>query len=237
MEAFVQGLVQGLTEFLPVSSSGHLVFLSKVFGFRGDLPYVAMLHLGTFFAVFIFTFRKLIYVLKRWKLILMLVISTVPAAVVGVFFENYVEEAFNYSVLPLTFSLTAVFLLFASVFNGKKSMDEMTWWDALIIGAAQAVAVIPGLSRSGLTIATGMMIGYKREDALYYSFLMSLPVTLGAGILNFEGAGASGLIGLLFSFIFGLLALFLLKKIVIMNKLHLFGYYLIAIAMISYFVR
>ncbi len=237
MEAFIQGLVQGLTEFLPVSSSGHLVFLSKVFGFRGDLSYVAMLHLGTFFAVFIFTFKKLMYVLKRWKLIVMLMISTIPAAIVGVFFENYVEEVFSYSVLPLSFSLTAVFLLFASVFNGKKAMDDMTWWDALIIGIAQAIAVIPGLSRSGLTIAAAIIIGYRREDALYYSFLMSLPVTFGAGVLNFEGAGASGLVGLLFSFIFGLLALFLLKKIVIMNKFHLFGYYLLVIAMISYFVR
>jgi len=237
MEAFIQGLVQGLTEFLPVSSSGHLVFLSKIFGFRGDLSYVAMLHLGTFFAVFIFTFQKLLYVLKRWKLILMLIISTIPAAVVGVFFENYVEEAFNYSVLPLSFSLTAVFLLFASVFDGKKSMDDMTWWDALIIGISQAVAVVPGISRSGLTIAAAIMIGYKREDALYYSFLMSLPVTLGAGVLNFEGAGASGLVGLIFSFLFGLLALFLLKKIVVTNKIHLFGYYLLIIAMTSYFVR
>ncbi|MCD6449653.1 MAG: undecaprenyl-diphosphate phosphatase, partial [Thermotogaceae bacterium] len=234
MEAFIQGLVQGLTEFLPVSSSGHLVFLSKVFGFRGDLPYVAMLHLGTFFAVLIFTFQRLLYVLKRWRLVLMLLISTIPAAIVGVFFENYIEGVFDHSVLPLSFSLTALFLLFASVFNGRKSIDDLSWWDALMVGIAQAIAIVPGLSRSGLTIATAIMIGYKKEDALYYSFLMSLPVTFGAGVLNFEGAGASGFIGFVFSFIFGLLALFLLKKIVLMNKLHFFGYYLLVISMVSY---
>ncbi len=235
MDAIIQGILQGLTEFLPISSSGHLELASRLFGFRGGIDFVAALHLGTFFAVFIFSFKKLIFALKRPRLILALFISTLPAFVVGVFLEDAIEKFFNYTILPYSFALTALFLLLGSASNGNKKMEDMNFVDALVIGLFQAAAVVPGLSRSGLTIASAMYLGYGMEDALYYSFLMSLPVTFGAGILKFQGAGNAALVGFFFSFIFGLLALFLLRTSVYKEKFHLFGYYLIFVSLVSYF--
>ena len=235
MDAIIQGTVQGLTEFLPVSSSGHLELLSKLFGMRGDLPFVAFLHLGTFFAVFIFTFKHILKVLRSFKLLSLLFVSTIPAVLVGVLFEDLIEKIFNPSVLPYSFTITAALLVIGSSQRGKKRMEEMDVWDALLIGVAQAIAIIPGISRSGSTIAAALILGYSPEDSLYYSFLMSLPVTFGAGILKFQGAGASALVGLTFSFLFGLLALFLIRFSIIKDKFHVFSYYLLSIAALSFF--
>ena len=236
MDAVFQGIVQGLTEFLPVSSSGHLELFSLLFGFRGDLSFVAFLHLGTFIAVLIFSFKKLLYVFEKPMIMAMLIISTIPAVVFGLIFEEMIEKSFNPKVLPVTFSITAAFLLLGSVMDGKKKMEEMHWVDALLIGFAQVLALVPGISRSGMTIAAALILGYDLEDSLYYSFLMALPVTLGAGLLKFQGAGTPGLVGLTFSFLFGLLALFLLRKSVYSCKLHYFGYYLIGVSLISFFM-
>ncbi len=234
MGAVIQGIVQGLTEFLPISSSGHLEVFSKVFGFRGDLSFVALLHLGTFFAVFIFAFKKLVFAFKKPWVLFMLFISTLPAVIFGMLFEDVVEKSFNAEILPITFSITAFFLLIGSVSSGRKKMEEMSWIEALLIGFAQLLALFPGISRSGMTISAALLLGYTFEDALYYSFLMALPVTLGAGILKFQGAGTPGLVGLVFSFLFGLLALFLLKKSVYLGKLHVYGYYLVGVSLVSF---
>ncbi len=235
MGGLVQGMVQGLTEFLPVSSSGHLVLFSYLFGLRGDLPFVAFLHLGTFFAVFIFTFKKIIFVLKKPLLIIMLVISTIPAGIVYMIFKDSVEKSFNPKTLPLAFSVTALFLMFASIRTGEKKMEDVSILDATLIGIAQAFALFPGISRSGMTISAALLLGYKGEDAVYYSFLLSLPATLVGGIMNIEGAGAQATLGLISSLLFGLLALFLVKRIVNVGKFHLFSYYLSFVAILTYF--
>ncbi len=234
MDAFLQGIVQGLTEFLPVSSSGHLVLMS-LFGFRGDLPFVAFLHLGTFFAVLAFTFKELLKVLRNLRLIVALIVSTAPAALVWILFKDAVERSFNPRVLPLTFSVTALFLLLASVKSGNKRMEDITFLDALIIGVFQAFALLPGISRSGMTISAALLLGYSPESAVYYSFLMSLPATLAGGILNVEGAGTQAMLGLVSSLLFGLLALFLVRKAVFSGKFHLFSYYLVAVSIFAYF--
>lgn len=235
MGAFIQGIVQGLSEFFPISSSGHLVLFSHLFGLRGDLPFVAFLHLGTFFAVFLFTIKKIILALKKPWLLLVLIISTIPAGAVYFLFKDVVEESFNPKNLPLMFSITSTILLIASVKEGKKKMVKMSLLDATIIGFAQAFALFPGISRSGMTISAALLLGYEREDAVYYSFLLSLPATLAGGILNIKGAGAQATLGLISSLIFGLLALFLIKKIVSIGKFHIFAYYLTFVALISYF--
>lgn len=235
MGAFVQGIVQGLSEFLPISSSGHLVLFAYLFGLRGDLPFVAFLHLGTFVAVFFFTIKKIFLALRKPWLLFVLIISTIPAGVVYFAFKDTVEEAFNPKNLPLMFSITAAILLMASVRDGNKKMVNMSVLDATIIGLAQAFALFPGISRSGMTISAALLLGYSREDAVYYSFLLSLPVTLAGGILNIKGAGAQAFLGLVSSLVFGLLALFLVKKIVRVGKFHLFSYYLVFISFITYF--
>ena len=235
MDAFLQGMVQGLTEFLPISSSGHLVLMSELFGFRGDLPFVAFLHLGTFLAVLIFTFKKLIFAFRSPKIILMLIISTIPAGIVWIIFKRAVENSFKPEILPITFSLTAAFLVIGSARFGNKKMENMNAIDALIIGVFQAFALLPGISRSGMTISSALLLGYDPEDSVYYSFLLSLPATLAGGVLNLKGAGAHATAGLLSSLFFGLLALFLVKKSTISRKFHLFSYYLFFIAVISYY--
>ena len=235
MGAFVQGIVQGLSEFLPISSSGHLVLFSYLFGLRGDLPFVAFLHLGTFVAVFLFTIKKIFLALRRPWLLFVLIISTIPAGVVYILFKDAVEESFNPKNLPLMFSITAAILLLASVKSGDKKMVKMSVLDATIIGIAQAFALFPGISRSGMTISAALLLGYDREDAVYYSFLLSLPATFAGGVLNIKGAGAQATLGLVSSLVFGLLALFLVKKIVRVGKFHMFSYYLMFVSLISYF--
>ena len=235
MEVFLQGMVQGLTEFLPVSSSGHLVLMSELFGFRGDLPFVAFLHLGTFFAVFLFTFKKIIFALKRPRIILMLIASTIPAGIVWIFFKDALEKSFRPGILPITFSITATFLVIGSAKFGKKKMEDMNILDAIVIGLFQALALFPGISRSGMTISAALLLGYDPEDSVYYSFLLSLPATFAGGILNLKGAGAQATAGLLSSLFFGLLALFLVKRSAISRKFHLFSYYLFIVAVISYY--
>ncbi len=235
MGAFIQGIVQGLSEFFPISSSGHLVLFSYMFGFRGDLPFVAFLHLGTFIAVFLFTLKKIILALKKPWLLFMLIISTIPAGVVYLLFKDTVEESFNPRNLPLMFSITAAILLVASVKNGSKKMINMSILDATIIGLAQAFALFPGISRSGMTISAALLLGYEGEDSVYYSFLLSLPATLAGGILNIKGVGGQATLGLVSSLLFGLLALFLVKKIVKVKKFHAFAYYLVLVSTLSYF--
>ena len=235
MGAFVQGIVQGLSEFFPISSSGHLVLFSYMFGLRGDLPFVAFLHLGTFIAVFIFTFKKIILAFKKPWLLLVLTISTIPAGAVYFIFKDTVEKSFNPKNLPLMFSITAAILLIASVKEGNKKMIDMSILDATIIGLAQAFALFPGISRSGMTISTALLLGYEGEEAVYYSFLLSLPATLGGGVLNIKGVGGQATLGLVSSLLFGLLALFLVKKIVKIKKFHSFAYYLAFVSILSYF--
>ncbi len=236
MGAFIQGIVQGLSEFFPISSSGHLVLFSYMFGLRGDLPFVAFLHLGTFIAVFFFTLKKIILAFKKPWLLLVLTISTIPAGAVYFLFKDSVEKSFNPKNLPLMFSITATVLLIASVKDGSKKMVKMSILDATIIGLAQAFALFPGISRSGMTISTALLLGYEGEDAVYYSFLLSLPATLAGGILNIKGVGGQeATLGLVSSLLFGLFALFLVKKIVKVKKFHAFAYYLAFVSILSYF--
>ncbi len=236
MGSLIQGIVQGLTEFLPISSSGHLVFLGDLFGLRSDLAFVAFLHLGTFLAVFIFSFKNLIRVLKRPRLLIPLSISTLPAVVVGLWFGDAVESSFRISVLPITFSITAAFLGLSRGRSGSKKMEDMSIFDALMIGLAQALAVFPGISRSGLTIATAMLLGYDWKESMYYSFLLSLPVILGAGLLESGKMNFHALPGFISAFVFGMVGLYMVKFLIEKRTFHLFGYYLVMIAILTYFL-
>ncbi|GAW91548.1 undecaprenyl-diphosphate phosphatase [Calderihabitans maritimus] len=188
-EAIFLGLVQGLTEFLPVSSSAHLVIAQHYLHISTPgLTFEILVHFGTLVAVLV-AFRKDILSLFRkpfQRLTYLIIIGTVPTAIIGLVFESYVEQLFG-SVLAVGFMLlvTGFFLWIGeTLVSGGKGTEEMSFRDALFIGIAQGMAVTPGISRSGITISAALVRGLNRETAARYSFLVVIPVILGATILK-----------------------------------------------------
>ena len=249
-------MVQGLTEFLPVSSSGHLVFFQSVFGLaEPQLAFDVMLHLGTLLAVVVY-FRTDVarILLGTWawvrgrrggeseseaKLLLWIVVASIPTGLMGVLLKDWFESLFS---MPKTVGLMLLvtgLLLWLTRFAGRKqkTRGEMGVLDALVIGIAQGIAIIPGISRSGSTISTGLFCGLNRELAGKFSFLLSIPAILGATFLEFrEIDAASGigvtLFGMAVSFFVGLVALKLLMNIVKKGKLSYFSYYCWAVGVL-----
>lgn len=197
LQAFILGLVQGLTEFLPVSSSGHLILFKKLFGLDTEkfgLNFDIAVHVATLLAVFV-VFRKTIWELIRHpfqKTVLWLILATIPAAVVGVFFDDQIEAiSQSGGFLGICFIVTAGVLLFSEWISKRRvhnnlEMEDLSWWKAGAIGLAQGVAVMPGISRSGSTLSAGLMTGLNKSSAIQFSFLMSIPVIGGSLLLGIK---------------------------------------------------
>lgn len=187
-EAIFLGLVQGLTEFLPVSSSGHLKIFETIFNANTNgLLFDVSVHLATLLAVVVVLRKDIIEILKRpfQKLTWLLILATIPAVIAGVFLNDIIDKIFQGGFLGIAFIITAILLWFAdSRKNTKRSLEWINAKDAGAIGLTQAIAIIPGLSRSGSTIAAGLFMGLKREAAMKFSFLMSIPVILGSGVME-----------------------------------------------------
>ncbi len=236
LQAVVLGLVQGLTEFLPVSSSGHLVLFQEFFGLReASLVFEIFLHLATLVAVVIFFAGEMKNFKRRdW---LVVVVGTVPAAFVGFFFDELISSFFS-SVTLVSFAL-----LVTGLFNWlsnqqlKKSVEATTnlnFKKGLVIGGFQALALIPGISRSGSTVFAGLKQSLTRLQAFRFSFILSIPAILGATflqLLELSPAEMSQLVsppyllGAVSAFISGLVSLFLLKQLVKKANLNYFAYY------------
>ena len=173
IEAIILGAVQGITEFLPVSSSGHLVILQKIFGIsEPTLFFNTMLHIGTLFAVFIVLRQEIINILKNpiQKLTLLLIIATIPIVIVAIVFKDFIEQVFDSgNYIGFFFLITAAALLISEYLSKRpgetRSGSEMTWKDAVMIGVLQGIAILPGVSRSGLTISGGLARKLDREFA------------------------------------------------------------------------
>lgn len=187
-EAVVLGLVQGLTEFLPVSSSGHLVLLQKIFGLKDMLFFDVMVHFGTLLALVAVFWRDLVAMLKRplAKLPVLIVIGTVPTGLMGVLFNDWFEQIFSCGkTLGVEFLITGLILWYAEkARGGKRQLEDMTAADALFIGFMQGLAILPALSRSGLTISGALLRRLDRSLAARFSFLLSIPAILGAAVLE-----------------------------------------------------
>ena len=248
-EAIVLGLVQGLTEFLPVSSSGHLTIAKELFGIeQNNLSFEVVVHAATVCSTIV-AFRKQIWDLLKGffnlqmnpqkEYIFKIAVSMIPVFIVGMFFKDQVEAVFGsgLTVVGCMLFITAG-LLSLSEYLSKKQNGEgrpVGWKDAIIIGIAQACAVLPGLSRSGSTISTGLLLGVKKEDVAQFSFLMVLVPILGEAFLELVGgelAGAeSGIsalslsLGFVAAFISGLFACTLMINIVKKAKLWIFALY------------
>lgn len=249
IQALVLGIVQGLTEFLPVSSSGHLALISNMFGVDGEsnLTFTIVVHVATVLSTLVVLWKEIEWLVKgvlkfkmndEMRYFLNIVISMIPVGIVGLFFKDYVEEIFGSGVLIVGIMLlvTAALLTF-SYYVKPRVRREITMRDAFIIGLAQAVAVMPGLSRSGSTIATGLIIGNKKEKLAQFSFLMVIPPVLGEMLLDgkkiIEGAASSQgdvsimtlTVGFVAAFISGALACKWMVNVVRKGKLVYFAIY------------
>jgi undecaprenyl-diphosphatase len=250
IQAFILGAVQGLTEFLPVSSSGHLVLFQNIFGLRENvLTFDIAVHLATMMAV-IAVFRKdVLEILKRplGKMTWLLAAGTLPAVLVGLTLKKSVESIFEGGkTLGLEFIATGIVLwLVESVRNGSKQLDRTSAADALLIGAAQAVAILPAVSRSGLTIACALFRGLNREFAAKFSFLLSIPAILGATVLDLPDAVAevqatgtvgvptvSLVVGMAAALVFGFIAIRWMLRVLTKGSLRGFAVYVIILGLL-----
>ena len=261
--AAILGAIQGLTEFLPVSSTAHLILIEKFFGLSPesfDLSFDASLHLGTLFALLIFFWRDIVKIIKNFLIVLqkktiktpeqrlpiVLFLATVPGAILGILLENKIETVFRSpTLIALTLVLFSFVLLYVDK-TGKKSrqITQITSFDGLLIGLAQAVALIPGVSRSGITLATGIWRGFTREASIRFTFLLSIPIILGAGGKQFVTTVVSGqfvsewqffLVGMFFAFLSGLLTIRFLLKYLQSHSLIVFVVYRIILGILVLF--
>lgn len=196
-QALILGIIQGLTEYLPVSSSGHLAIGQALFGLEdgeSNLAFTVLLHVATVLSTVVILWSEIVWLFKdlfkfKWndgtKYIVNILISMIPVAIVGFFFKDTIEEVFGSGLLIVGIMLlvTAALLAF-SYFAKPRQKEHISWWNAFIIGIAQACAVMPGLSRSGSTIATGLLLGNKKEKLAQFSFLMVIPPILGEALLD-----------------------------------------------------
>jgi undecaprenyl-diphosphatase len=188
LQAIGLGVLQGLTEFLPISSSAHLILWPRFFGWKDPgLAFDVALHLGTLAGVALYFAKDLWRIVRRDRRLLgLLVVGTIPAALAGLLLERQAETAFRSPVLIACalILMGGALALADQWFSGRKTMADLTYLTALGLGIAQAVALIPGVSRSGMTITAAMLLGYSRREAARFSFLLSIPIIAGAGVLK-----------------------------------------------------
>ncbi len=247
-EALILGLLQGLTEYLPVSSSGHLAIGSALFGIEGEetLAFTIVVHVATVFSTLVILWKEIDWIFKglfkfqmndETRYVINIIISMIPIGIVGVFFKDEVEAIFGSGLLVVgcCLLLTAVLLTFSYYYKPRQKA-EISKKDAFIIGLAQACAVLPGLSRSGSTIATGLLLGDDKAKLAQFSFLMVIPPILGEALLDgmklMKGEAIAGdiptlslIVGFVAAFVSGCLACKWMINIVKKGKLVYFGIY------------
>lgn len=259
IEAIVLGLVQGLSEFLPISSSGHLAVLQSLFEINEDkvIFFAVLLHIGTLVSIFV-VYHKDIYALIKElfllfkdiftgkglrikerpirKLGIMIIVSSIPTAIMGLLFSDYIDKIFgSLTVIAICWIITGFILLFSEKLkNNKKEIEGMKYRNAIFIGICQGLAIMPGISRSGSTIVGSLVTGLKKEFAVEFAFLISIPAILGSAILEFPKAIKAGIepstigpmiVGFLVAAISGYFAITTMIKIVSKHKMRYFSYY------------
>lgn len=256
LNALILGSLQGLTEILPISSSAHLILIPKLLGWpESGLTFDVALHLGTLIALAIYFWRDIFDLIYNFigsisgkslhmagnRLPWYILIATIPAAIVGKTLEEPIDELFRHSPTIICAFLIgfALLLAFADTTGAKRwKLDRMTLKSALLIGIAQSLALVPGVSRSGITITAALLLGYNRETSARFSFLLSLPIVFGAAVLKVghlaksgipAGEGGPLLIGIASSAFFGYMGVALLLKLVQRYTLYPFVWYRIVV--------
>jgi undecaprenyl-diphosphatase len=254
LDALILGLIQGLTEFLPVSSSGHLELGKAILGteLKDSLRFTVVVHGATVLSTIVVFYRDILALLKglfslKWndemKYIVKIIVSMIPVAIVGYFLKDEVNMFFEGdNVLLVGFMLIITSLLLASTYLVKAGEKEISNRNAFIIGVSQAFAVIPGISRSGATIATGLLLGSRRSDVAKFAFLMVLVPIIGENILElFSGEMSNApvsetlplIVGFIAAFISGLIACKWMLRIVRKGKLIYFAIYCLAVGLVA----
>lgn len=269
IEAIVLGIIQGLTEFLPVSSTGHLTITGKIMGLISSenpehwTSFIAVIQLGTLLAIVIYFWRDLWNILMDFlkdnmlkpkkfksqsensKMGWLIILGSIPVAIIGLGFKDIIEGALTKNLYIIATSLIVLGIILAiaeRIGKFKREIEDITWKDALIIGFAQSLALIPGSSRSGTTITAGIFLGLKRETAARFSFLLSVPAILGSGLLEFysslEYIQYDGLVNLaiatIVSAVSGYLTISFLLSFLKKNSTMVFVFYRIAIGILIF---
>lgn len=258
LQALILGFVQGLTEYLPVSSSGHLTIGQELLGVTGEenLIFDVVVHVATVLATLVILFKEVAWLIIgvckfKWndemKYAVNILVSMIPIGIVGVFFKDTIEDIFGSGLLIVGICLlvTATLLAFSATYKPRQK-DRIGMVDAFIIGIAQALAVLPGLSRSGSTIATGMLLGNNKAKLAQFSFLMVIPPIMGEALLDVMKAMKHGadtvvgdisatalIVGFLAAFISGCAACQWMVNIVKKGKLIYFAYYCVVIGLLA----
>jgi len=257
LSAIILGAVQGLSEFLPISSSGHLALIPHLLGVETGLAFDTVLHIGTLIAIFTFFWKDIVNLIKGFILSIidlsegidkfkeglntipekrfawLIIIGTIPTGIIGILFKDAVETVLRGTIFIGFFLIVTGIILYYSErhSSGNITAKDMSFKKAAIVGICQGLAVLPGISRSGSTIASGLCLGLEREYAARYSFLLSVPAVIAAGVLqikdisNIDASMTVLLAGFLSSVIFGYLAIKLLMKMIKGWSLDIFAYY------------
>ena len=261
VHSIVLGIIQGLTEFLPVSSKTHLLFAEELFKIdpKWRVSFDVILHLGTTLALIIFFIKPIVRIIgglfskvedirkENWNMVLAIAVGSVPAGVVGFLVKDRIDVLFASTTYAALFLLVTGLVLFLTrKTNGERT--KLTVTDGLVIGIGQAIAIMPGISRSAFTISAALFLGFARPEAFEFSFLLSIPAILGAGLIKLKGSGilhgrtpithADMAFGFLISAIVGMLALYLVKKILMQRRFWVFSFYCWALGIVAlvYFV-
>lgn len=234
------GIIQGITEFLPISSSGHIVLFGSFFNMDNLLLISVVAHVGTLFAV-IFCYRKKIYNLVRHpknKTNYHLLIATIPTIIIVLLFNSFIEENFSSRTLIWGFLISAILLIIAEFW--RQNNKPLTKRSSLYMGISQGLAILPGFSRSGTTLVVGLLSGVEKQEALDFSFLMSIPIIIASAIYETIKLFSAHIVinwiqifaVMITSFIFGILSIKIMLKMVKNNKLYFFSIYLIILSIL-----
>ena len=235
-DALLTGIIQGITEFLPISSSAHLVFVQYFLGWGDpELWFDIVLHVATLGSVVIYLHKDIVALLGSHRRSLALIIlASVPTAVIGYALKDHVEHVFSAPQWPAFFLLITGVLLYSTRNREDtgRGQESFTWWEVLVVGVVQGLAVLPGISRAGSTIVTGILLGWKRRDAASFSFLLSMPAIAGAAVLGMRDLSGQSMlpfssygIGFVVALLSGIAALSFLFKVLSHKKFHIFAYY------------
>ena len=255
--ASIFGIVQGLTEFLPISSSGHLIVLHKIFSLNiaNELSFDVALHMATLLAVVSYFWSDIVLLFVSWlksfngkgsaesRLAWLIILSTIPAGLAGFWWEDFIENDFRaVGVVAAMLFLVAILIILVEKYSRRSGeINSLNPSKAVFIGLAQALALIPGTSRSGITIIAGMAAGLNRQAAIKFSFLMSVPIIFGAGLKKIphlvENTMAGGevfilIIAFIATYLSGFVAIKYLIKFTRNNSLNIFAYYRILLAVV-----